>query len=89
MSYFVRKWVTGGSTVVDLSRPLAALAANAHFIIHHNKEPRHWNQPTVKCNPIHPDNWTDYNTASKIAESLGPDWGVGYVLSDENNSFCI
>ena len=75
--------------MADLSQPLMALAANAHFIIHENKEPRHWNQPKVNCSPNLQSNWIDYKTASEIAESRGPDWGVGYVLSDENKYFCI
>lgn len=77
--------------------PLSYLANFRQFIVvmlaplangKTNKLPVRYDTLAV-CDAQAPENWTDYATAATIVDKLGSGWGLGFVLGDADDLFCI
>jgi hypothetical protein len=53
-----------------------------------NKLPVHWQTGQV-CDAHDPAVWTDYATAAAVAARCGSMFGVGFVLTDADDLFCV
>jgi len=53
-----------------------------------NKLPVRWDTLQV-CDAHDPTAWTAYDNAANLALALGPTYGVGYVLTEADDTFCV
>jgi len=73
----------------ELPQALAAMAAYRQFIVYHLV----WNEAKGKydkkplVSPVDPSKWVSFEEASADATARGKDYGVGFVLTENDNLF--
>jgi putative DNA primase/helicase len=80
-----------------LSGPLKPLTLHRQFILYRLEpkfdgkldkipsDPKNWG----RINAHAPENWMNAETACSIAEQLGTSWGVGFVLTKDDDLWCL
>lgn len=71
--------------------PLHPLTAYPQFILfrHSDKVPYRADNITSPADAHNPDNWCDAEIAMKSAAQHGEDWGVGFVLTENDPLWCL